>query len=106
MIDRDDLVGQSLMLQIRGPEATPEILDTLERIRPGGIILFAANIETPAGVYELVRQLQAKAADLDLPPLLIGIDQEGGNVSRLPAPFSPRNTTPVFRDENGLSADF
>lgn len=83
-----DLVGQSLMLSFNGPAATPELLDALAATRPCGVILFAHNISTPAALYELSQALQTHAAALGLPPLLIAIDQEGGNVSRLPAPFT------------------
>jgi beta-N-acetylhexosaminidase len=82
-----DSIGQSLMLSFAGPEATPALLAALADIRPCGIILFADNIRTPAELYTLISTLQAHAATLGLPPLLIGIDQEGGTVSRLPAPF-------------------
>ncbi len=82
-----DVVGQSLMLCFTGTEATNEVLDALARTRVGGVILFAQNIRSPRQVYELNRTLQAHAAQIGLPPLLIAIDQEGGIVSRLPAPF-------------------
>jgi beta-N-acetylhexosaminidase len=83
-----DLVGQSLLLSFEGPELTPEIHAVLERVRPAGVILFAKNISTPAGLYQLCADLQQSAAQLGLPPMLIAIDQEGGVVSRLPAPFT------------------
>lgn len=83
-----DLMGQSLMLSFDGARATPELLEALERTRPCGVILFAHNIVSPAQLYELNRTLQAHAEAIDLPPLLIAIDQEGGTVARLPAPFT------------------
>lgn len=45
----------------------------------GGVILFAENLDTAEQTKELVADMQ-KAADM---PLLIGIDEEGGMVSRL-----------------------
>src|SRR5690349_7657751 len=83
-----DLAGQSLLLSFQGPELTPEIHAALARVRPAGVILFANNIATPAGLYQLCADLQHSAAQLSLPPLLIGIAQEGGIVSRLPPPFT------------------
>jgi beta-N-acetylhexosaminidase len=83
-----DLAGQSLLLSFQGPQLTPEIHAALARVRPAGVILFANNIATPAGLYQLCADLQHSAAQLGLPPLLIGIDQEGGTVSRLPPPFT------------------
>src|SRR5262245_37329691 len=82
-----DLVGQSLLLSFSGSELTREIQMALERVRPAGVILFAANIASPAGLRRLCAELQQSVARLGLPPLLIGVDQEGGVVSRLPAQF-------------------
>lgn len=82
-----NVVGQSLMLCFNGTEVTDEVLVALGRTRAGGVILFARNISSPRQVYDLNRALQAHAAAIGLPPLLISIDQEGGIVSRLPTPF-------------------
>lgn len=79
-----DLVHQSVMLSFAGPTVTPDVLATLTLTRAAGFILFADNIESPAQLYDLNRTLQAHAANLGLPLLLIAIDQEGGIVSRLP----------------------
>ncbi len=86
--DLESLVGQSLMLTFAGSSATPELLDALAQTRPAGVVLFADNIQNPAGVHDLIRTLQAEAARLGLPPLLVAVDQEGGIVSRLPEPFT------------------
>ncbi|MDP9368673.1 MAG: beta-N-acetylhexosaminidase [Chloroflexota bacterium] len=84
----ESLVGQSLMLAFVGSTATPELLDALAQARAAGVVLFADNIQTPAGVHDLIRTLQGQAAALGLPPLLVAVDQEGGIVSRLPEPFT------------------
>lgn len=82
-----DLVGQSLMLSFQGCHATPELLQALGQTRANGLILFAHNIGTPAELHALNRDLQAHAAQIGLPPLLIAVDQEGGTVTRLRAPL-------------------
>jgi beta-N-acetylhexosaminidase len=82
-----DLAGQSLMLSIEGQRLTPAIADLLARTRACGVVLFARNVAGPAQLSALCAALQAEAARLGLPPLLIAMDQEGGTVSRLPAPF-------------------
>src|SRR5439155_22173061 len=53
--------------------------------RPGGVILFARNLESPAQTLGLTNDLQKLAHH---EPLFISIDQEGGRVSRLPAVFT------------------
>jgi beta-N-acetylhexosaminidase len=51
----------------------------------GGVILFARNIEAPEQVAELSLDVQGLASDL---PLWVSVDQEGGRVARLKAPFT------------------
>jgi len=57
--------------------------------RVQSLILFKRNVDGPAQVAELVRELQlfAVAAGYSR-PLLIAIDQEGGRVQRLRAPWT------------------
>ncbi|MDR2244183.1 MAG: beta-N-acetylhexosaminidase [Burkholderiales bacterium] len=45
----------------------------------GGVILFSRNVETPGQLVALCNEIRA----LRSPPLVIGIDQEGGRVQRL-----------------------
>ncbi len=54
----------------------------LQKYHFGGVILFAENFETSRGSSELIASLQAaNGGDV---PLLIGVDQEGGTVTRIP----------------------
>src|SRR5258708_9886859 len=54
--------------------------------RPWGFILFKRNIETPAQVILLVRELREAIGNPEAPVL---IDQEGGRVQRLGPPHWP-----------------
>jgi len=54
--------------------------------RPWGFILFKRNIDTPAQVSSLVRELREAVGSPDAPVL---IDQEGGRVQRLGPPHWP-----------------
>lgn len=82
-----ELAGQSLLLSFPGTAPGDELRAALARTRAAGVILFGANVASPAQLGELCATLQRWAAAEGLPPLLIGIDQEGGTVTRLPAPF-------------------
>ena len=64
-------------------------------LKVGGVILFARNIEAPEQVWELTRDLQREAQAASGRPLLIAVDQEGGPVQRLKAPFT---LIPAARD--------
>ena len=62
------------------PEATLELV----RRGLGGVILFARNVSSPEQVAELNRQLKAATPGR----LLSSVDQEGGRVARLRAPWT------------------
>jgi len=77
-----DAIGQKLLLAFAGKDRpTPEIVEDLRAFRPAGVTLFRAlNIDHPAQVRELTRELQAAAHDASLPLLFIAADQEGGQL--------------------------
>ena len=66
-----------------GKSVTEDLRGLLAR-GVGGVILFARNVGTPAEVLELNRDLKRAAGR----PLLIAVDQEGGQVARLRAGFT------------------
>src|SRR5450432_4090924 len=71
---------------VSGPELTAGEREFIAAERPWGFILFKRNIETPAQVILLVRELRAAIGNPDAPVL---IDQEGGRVQRLGPPHWP-----------------
>jgi beta-N-acetylhexosaminidase len=80
--------GQRLMVGFDGTTLNPELEDFIARLHVGGVILFARNLESPEQIKKLCAQLQSFALNHGLPPLFIGIDQEGGPVARLKPPFT------------------
>lgn len=75
-------IGQKLLFAFHGEEKpSPEIISAFEKYHPGGITLFRSmNVGTPGQLKELNESLQRLARDLELPPLLIATDQEGGQL--------------------------
>ncbi len=84
----EQLAGQRLMVGFEGLALDDELRALIDDLRVGGLILFKINIDTPDQVRRLCADCQAFAARCDLPPLLIAVDQEGGPVARLRAPFT------------------
>lgn len=78
-------IGQLLVGSLPGTTVTPEIRSIAREFQLGGIILFARNIEAPEQVAELSQDVQQLATDM---PLWVSVDQEGGRVARLKAPFT------------------
>lgn len=76
-----DVVGQKLLLAFQGKQLTPEMQHALANFKPGGVTFFRSfNISNPKQVKQLVSDLQDIAQKLGLPKLLIGADQEGGQL--------------------------
>jgi beta-N-acetylhexosaminidase len=82
-------VGQRFMVGFDGCEASADVKRLIRDFGVGHAILFARNVDSPEQVAELVRELQATArtARHDV-PLLVAVDQEGGRVARLRAPWT------------------
>jgi beta-N-acetylhexosaminidase len=74
------LAGIRFLRTFDGTEPSPGILAAIRERRASGVVLFRArNIGSPADVRELCRRLQAARPAGD-PPLVIGLDQEGGQL--------------------------
>ncbi|QQL44287.1 glycoside hydrolase family 3 N-terminal domain-containing protein [Sulfuriroseicoccus oceanibius] len=73
-------LGQFLILGIPGTTIDAPLREWLKSINPGGYILFGRNIESPRQVHELITDLRS-INPVEEP--IIGIDEEGGRVSRL-----------------------
>ncbi len=80
--------GQLFMVGLPGPRLDPVARELVQDLGVAGIILFARNLESPEQVWELTRDLQELALAVQGRPLLIALDQEGGPVQRLKAPFT------------------
>ncbi|MEK7286779.1 MAG: beta-N-acetylhexosaminidase [Nitrospirota bacterium] len=92
-------IGQLLMVGFEGTTPSKEVVTLIQKHQIGGVILFSRNIKTPAQCAKLTQSLQALSKNV---PLLIGIDQEGGRVSRLPKPFIQFPPAKVFGQINNI----
>jgi beta-N-acetylhexosaminidase len=73
-----------LMIDLVGPAVSAPERAMLAHPLVGGVILFARNFEGPEQLLELTRSIHAVRS----PPLLIGVDHEGGRVQRFRSGFS------------------
>jgi beta-N-acetylhexosaminidase len=73
--------GQRLLVGFEGTSLPADFARFVREAAPAGFILFARNVEEPAQVRELNRELAA-LVPASLPPLL-SVDQEGGRVQRV-----------------------
>jgi beta-N-acetylhexosaminidase len=78
-------IGRLIIVGCQGESLSRAERCLFEEYGFGGYILFQKNCAEPRQILALCRTLWECAAD---PPPFIAIDQEGGNVQRLPAPFT------------------
>src|SRR5262245_42607490 len=78
-------VGQLAIAGFAGESIPQELRSLAREFDLGGVILFARNVVEPEQVAEIAREAQSLAREL---PLWVSVDQEGGRVARLKAPFT------------------
>jgi beta-N-acetylhexosaminidase len=78
-------VGQLLILGFDGLEIDGKLRTTLSTLQPGGVILFARNVDEPRQTWRLLRDSQATTRV----PMFLCVDLEGGTVDRLKKVIAP-----------------
>jgi beta-N-acetylhexosaminidase len=78
-------IGQLLVAGFDGQQIPPELRSLAREFGLGGVILFARNIAEPEQVAEVAFDAARLVPDL---PVWVSVDQEGGRVARLKAPFT------------------
>src|SRR5438094_1136976 len=78
-------IGRLLIAGFGGHQLPVELASLAREFSLGGVILFARNVVEPEQVAELCYECARLVPDL---PLWVSVDQEGGRVARLKAPFT------------------
>jgi beta-N-acetylhexosaminidase len=78
-------MGQLLIAGFNGQEIPAELRSLAREFSLGGVIFFARNVAEPEQVAELAFDASRLVPDL---PVWVSVDQEGGRVARLKAPFT------------------
>ena len=82
--DFQSFIGYKLMLAFEGAEIPPHIRKWLAERNTGGFTLFRPlNVESLEQVRGLTAELQSLAKQVGQRPLLIAVDQEGGQLNAL-----------------------
>jgi len=95
----NQLAGQRLMIGFNGTHLNRDLQSLIDHINIGGIILFSRNLKEPDQIATLCNSIQDYARQCGQPPLFIAVDQEGGEVARLRAPFTQFPGNPHIHDE-------
>ena len=85
--EEDDVyhAGRHVMVAVRGTELDSRTRNMLQEVRPGGVLLRAANIENEDQTRQLAREIKEAVGEetglADWP--LIAVEQEGGDYNHL-----------------------
>ncbi|WHX61600.1 beta-N-acetylhexosaminidase [Peribacillus frigoritolerans] len=86
----EEKVGQLMMVGFKGTEKSDEITELIEQKHIGGVIYFDRNMKSPKQVARLSNSLQQTAnQSAHSLPLMVAIDQEGGDIIRMKERVSP-----------------
>jgi beta-N-acetylhexosaminidase len=80
-------IGQLLFAGFEGQQVPVELRSLAREFGLGGVVLFARNLGEPEQVAELSYDAARLLPQLPL-PVWVSVDQEGGRVARLKAPFT------------------
>lgn len=78
-------IGQLLLGSFKGVSVPVELRALAREFDLGGTILFGRNVEAPEQVSEVAAELEGLG---QAAPAWVSVDQEGGRVARLKAPFT------------------
>ena len=90
------LVGQSIVAKLGSKGPDQALLQRVKQGRVGGVIAFNKDATK---LKAEIAMLQQAARDGGAPPLLVMVDQEGGDVKRLPQ--GPPNASPAQLGKSG-----
>lgn len=79
----DEKIGQMIFSGVAGTEMNADTKEMMNTYHVGGIILFGDNIESAPQTVEFLNDIK-KANESSASPLLLGVDEEGGKVTRMP----------------------
>ncbi len=99
------LIGQKMVITMSGTSPHAALLDRIRHGEVGGIVLLGSNVSSSSQLLALTTKLQRAAANGGQPPLLIGIDQEGGEVKRI-GWIPPNKTVPQMGAIGSTSVAF
>jgi beta-glucosidase-like glycosyl hydrolase len=95
----DEKMGQMIVAGVNGTKVDEPTKNLVQRHKVGGFIFFSDHLKEPKQTVQFLNQLKEANAENPL-PLLLSVDQEGGNVTRLPGGLKNFPTNQEIGDLN------
>ena len=99
----EEKIGQMIFAGIEGVELSEETKQLISTDKVGGIIFFKDNLKKPDQTVELLNALKAESKNEKF-PLFLGVDQEGGRVTRLPGLIDLPTNEEIGKQQNENSS--
>lgn len=102
----EEKISQMMYVGVQGTSLSEQQRDTIEKEQFGGLFLLEENIESSPQLRQYTTDIIEADQTNDV-PLFMGIDEEGGRVSRIPEPVQNFPTNRVIGEANSteLSED-
>ncbi len=95
----DEKIGQLMILGFNGKDFNDNLGEKLREVKPGGLIFFTRNIGSSSELVKTINKIKAYNRSGNK-PLFIALDEEGGDVSRIPKDL---NKLPRAKDIGSLN---
>ncbi|RUS48397.1 beta-N-acetylhexosaminidase [Cohnella sp. AR92] len=102
----EEKIGQMIFAGVDGTTLGKDDRATIADAKVGGIILYSRNVSDVKGTVSLLNAIK-QANKANPVPLFLGVDQEGGKVSRLPSAYEkiPANQEVGAAKDEGLAGE-
>lgn len=101
----DEKIGQLVMAGVDGYTFNEHSSTLMTNYHVGGFILLGKNVKDTNQTKTLLNALKASNPEKDI-PLFLGIDEEGGRVTRMPAEFGKFPSNKIIGQVNNPSFSF
>ena len=95
----EEKIGQMIFAGIEGVELSEETKQLISTDKVGGFIFFKDNLKKTDQTVELLNALKAESKNEKF-PLFLGVDQEGGRVTRLPGLINLPTNEEIGKQQN------
>lgn len=98
----DEKIGQLVISGFDGYELDNTTKNLIKEDYIGGVILFSRNIKDSSQLLNLTNSLKEANKNNEI-PLFISVDEEGGDVSRLPKDIPPLPSNEIIGNKDSIS---
>ncbi|PFA66727.1 beta-N-acetylhexosaminidase [Bacillus sp. AFS015802] len=101
----DEKIGQMLVAGVNGTQMDEPTKNLIQKHKVGGFIFFTDHLKEPDQTIQFLNEMK-KANKENALPLLLSVDQEGGNVTRLPGGLADFPTNQRIGEANNSDVSY